>query len=260
MRIARLALLVTLPLMPVANANGQQTQVGMGKGETYRVEFEYRRWNAKLTSELEVGLGATKISPTDDLGIDDKQENEFLGAVRIISWLKARGSYVRYQYDATRTATRDLTYAGVTFPAGTTVDTAMTLKYTTIGGEADLFSRREFVFSVVGDYTRFEADTVLSSADQGEADAGLMRVDLPTFGLKARVYLTPNFALTVEASGMRRESEGVLTNVDAVATFNFNPHAAVSFGYQNRYARVAGVAVRETFRLKGGYLGVTLRF
>ena len=71
--------------------------------------------------------------------------------------------------------------------------------------------------------------------------------------------MTPKFAVTGEASGMKKDGSGVLTNLDALATYNFNQNFAFSFGYQHRYARIDR-GDREIFRLKGSYFGVSVRF
>ena len=83
---------------------------------------------------------------------------------------------------------------------------------------------------------------------------------LLTLGLKVKVYLTPAAALLLEASGLKKEGTGVLTNLDATFFYNFNRHFALSIGYENRYARVDQPERREFFRLAGGYFGVTVRF
>lgn len=261
MRLTRTGLFLTFVLLPVADASAQrQTAVGSGLGELYRVEFEYRNWNAKLTTELEVGPGSTNISLSNDLGVPDERINVFMGAVRLMRFLKARGSYLKREYDSRATIRRDLTIGGVTFPALTDVDTALTIEYTTIGAEGDLYSTREFIFTVVGDYTRFRVDTVLNGSDGSEVDLGRREIGLLTLGLKVRIYLTPGAAVTLEASGMKKDGTGVLTNVDAVFNYNFNKHFALSLGYQNRYARVDQLGNREIFRLAGGYFGAVVRF
>jgi len=47
--------------------------------------------------------------------------------------------------------------------------------------------------------------------------------------------------------------------LDILATYNFNQNFGVSFGYQHRYARI-DQGDREIFRLKGSYLGASVRF
>lgn len=265
MRLGRTGLLLIFLSLSVGYASAQQrrapgTAVGTGYGEFFRVEFQYRNWNAKHTTELEIGPGSTNISLGDDLNVPDERINMFMGAVRIMRFLKARGSYLKRDYEGSATIRRDLTIGGVTFPVLTDIDTAATIEYTTIGAEGDLYSTREFIFSVVGDYTRFRADTIIRGSNNGVAALGRRELALLTLGLKVKVYLTPAAALVVEASGMKKGGTGVLTNLDATFFYNFNKYFAVSIGYENRYARLDQPGRREIFRLAGAYFGVTVRF
>ena len=260
MKLARTGLCLMFLLFFVVPANAQQrARLNNGAGEFYRVEFEYRNWNAKVITELEIGPDPINVSLSDDLGLPDERIHHFMGAARMLSWLKLRGSYFKREYEATATIRRDLTIGGTTLPALTSVDTAQILQYTTIGAEVDLYASDYFVFSAVGDYTRFRTETLLDGADGSQVDLGQRELALLTLGVKLRIYLTPNFAVTGEASGMKKEGSGVLTNLDGLATYNFNRNFAVSFGYQHRYARI-DQGDREIFRLKGTYFGVSVRF
>ena len=118
MKLARVGLCLMFLLLFLVPASAQQRRrPTYGVGEFYRVEFEYRSWDAKLISELEVGPDSTNVSLTDDLGLPDQRINVFMGAVRVVSWLKVRGSYLKQEYAATATIRRDLTIGGTTFPA-----------------------------------------------------------------------------------------------------------------------------------------------
>lgn len=265
MRLGRTGLLLVFVLLSVGYVNAQQRRApgrsaGTGYGEFFRVEFQYRNWNAKHITELEIGPGSTNISLGDDLNVPDERINLFMGTVRIMCFLKARGSYLKRDYAGSATIRRELTIGGVTFPALTDMDSALTIEYTTIGAEGDLYATREFIFSVVGDYTRFRADTAIRGSNGGAAALGRREVALLTLGLKVKVYLTPAAAIVVEASGMKKGGTGVLTNLDATFFFNFNQYFAVSIGYENRYARIDRPGRREIFRLAGAYFGVAARF
>ena len=265
MRLGRTVFLLVFVFLSVGYASAQQRRApgqaaGTGYGEFFRVEFQYRNWNAKHTTELEIGPGSTNISLGDDLNLPDERINVFMGAVRLMRILRARGSYLKREYEGSATIRRDLTIGGVMFPALTDMDTALTIEYTTIGAEVDLYSTREFIFSVVGDYTRFRADTAIRGSNGSAAALGRREVALLTLGLKTKIYITPAAAIVFEASGMRKGGTGVLTNLDATFFYNFNQHFAVSIGYENRYARVDQPGRREIFRLAGTYFGVAARF
>ena len=265
MILGRTGVLLVFFVLSVGYASAQQRRApgkaaGTGYGEFFRVEFQYRNWNAKHTTELEIGPDSTNISLGDDLNLPDERINAFMGTVRILRFLKARGSYLKRDYEGSATIRRDRTIGGVTFPALTDMDTALTIEYTTIGAEGDLYETREFIFSVVGDYTRFRADTAIRGSNGGSAALGRREVALLTLGLKVKLYLTPAAAVVLEASGMRKGGTGALTNLDATFFYNFNKSFAVSLGYENRYARIDRPGRREIFRLAGAYFGVAARF
>ncbi len=132
MRLGRTGLLLTFVFLSVGYAGAQQRRApgasaGTGWGEFFRVEFQYRNWNAKHTTELEIGPGSTNISLGDDLNLPDERINMFMGAVRILRFLRARGSYLKRDYEGSATIRRDLTIGGVTFPVLTDMDTALTM-------------------------------------------------------------------------------------------------------------------------------------
>ena len=84
MRLGRTGLLLIFLSLSVGYASAQLrrapgTAVGTGYGEFFRVEFQYRNWDAKHTTELEIGPGSTNVSLGDDLNVPDERINMFMG-------------------------------------------------------------------------------------------------------------------------------------------------------------------------------------
>jgi uncharacterized Fe-S cluster-containing radical SAM superfamily enzyme len=58
---------------------------------------------------------------------------------------------------------------------------------------------------------------------------------------------------------MRRGDQEVITDLEAVATYNLGRHVALSFGYRNFYGKLDEAERRSTFRLRGSFASFTLR-
>ena len=228
----------------------------MAQPENFRFELEYRRWRPKLIADLEVG--GPPIYPSTDLGLGDERTNDYRGSLRLSPRLRIRGSYLKtLKYEGTQVLSRTLTYRGVTFLAGDTVTTAVQIDQFKGGISIEFLQSRDGFLGVTVDYSRLESRPSLQSAAAGTA-SGPLRVSLPTVGFVGRVYLTPRLVLTAEASGMKRESQGVIAEFEGMATANINPRLGLAVGYRNFYARIAQDG-RAAYRLKGPFFSVTAR-
>lgn len=261
MSFFRRAMLVALVIFTASRASGQrQQQQQMGLGETSRIEFEIRRWRAELESELQLG-GNEPISPTEQLGVSDIKDNEYRGFMRFGRWVKVRGSYVRFKYQGTTTLEQDINFLDVTFPEGTQVVTSMQFEHLYAGAEIDILLLREGLLAVLVDWARTDVKPILSG-NGAEANADLLRVQLLTLGLKGRVYLTRALALSAEFSGMKRGN--VITDMEADATYNLSPNAAVSVGYRDLYTKLVDRNLDDraqaTWKIKGYFFSGTIRF
>jgi hypothetical protein len=153
---------------------------------------------------------------------------------------------------------RDITFSGVTFLEGTEVLTTMTLEHIKGGVEVDIFALTEGFLAVVADYSSFKAKPVALSSAEDDVEETL-EVALITLGLKGRLYLTPGLALTAEATGMKKDGSGVITDFEGVITYNLSRNIGVSFGYRNYYTKWLKEG-RATFRMEGYFFSGSIRF
>jgi hypothetical protein len=243
-----------IPAVLFLSTGRSDAQQVVGLGEEGRFEFEARRWRPKLSSEF----GDNPVfNLQDDLGVTDVKDQEYRILLRFGRWVKIRASGVSLDYQANKVLENDISFTAVDFPAGTSVATSMKIQNIKGGVEVDLLALREGFFAVVADYSSFKATPVLSApgAEAGE----VMEVALVTLGIRGRIYLTPAFALTAEATGMKRESSGVITDFEGAATFNLSRNIGLTLGYRNLYCKWLKGG-RATFRLQGYYYGATIRF
>jgi hypothetical protein len=253
------ALVLALPLLAAA----QQRSVNLGEVST--VEFELRRWRSDLDFELRLstpGVPGTTIDDLDELGFPAERTWDYHFSVRLLSRLKLRGNWFKVHYAGQVTPTSEICISGLCAPAGTELASSLELEQTRAGAELDLLKGNYAILTVVGEYGRIETSTGFETSTASATPEPLL-MQLPLFGLKARVYLTPSLAFTVEGVGMKKESSGVWTDFDASATYNVKPNFAFSYGYRNSYIRYKSVEPegdRAVFRLRGQYFSATVRF
>jgi hypothetical protein len=229
-----------------------------------RVEVEGRRFSADLVSQIRLsagGLPGSTLDPVADLGFPDEKGIDYRVSIRILRRLKLRGGYLKMNYEGEAAPSSPVSVAGLPVAAGQTLSSTATLKNTRGGAEFDLFRGVYGYLAVVGELARFEAAAGFEAGSASASD--LQRMDLPLLGLKARLYLTPAMAVSVEGLGMKRESTGVMTEIDAAVTYNMHPSFAITYGYRNSYNRfkeLEGAGDRSVYRLRGQFVGVVVRF
>ncbi|MGH9318491.1 MAG: hypothetical protein ACRD21_06705 [Vicinamibacteria bacterium] len=234
-------------------------------GEYSRVEFEVRRWRSDLSSELRLsggGIPGTTLDPTEALGLENERIWDYRFGVRVVRRVKLRGSWMKVKYEGGTTPSSEVCFAGLCAAPGTTTAAALEVVETRGGAEVDLLHGVYGFVAVVGEYGRYEARPTFDAGASSVSPESL-RIDLPLFGVKARAYLTPALALTVEGIGMKKESEGVWTDFNAAASYSAIPNIALTYGYRNSYARFKGIEPagdRAVMRIRGQYFGVTVRF
>lgn len=234
-------------------------------GESSVVEFELRRWRSDLVSELRLSdtvAPGTTVDAVDDLGLPAERTWDYHFTLRVSRRFKARGNWFKVHYDGQATPADELCIGGLCTPAGNELATGLELEMVRAGIEVDVVKGDYGYLAVIGEYARFDLRTEFESS-AGAVMPGPKRIELPVFGVKGRAYLTPAFAVSVEGVGMKRESQGVMTDFDASATYSLIQNLAISYGYRNSYNRfkqLEAVGDRATVRLRGQYFSITVRF
>lgn len=261
-----LALLVSFA-GPAAPLEAQrQPAGGPNFGERSTFELEVRRWSADLISEIRLsqgGIAGTTLDPAADLNLPEGRGLDYRISIRVLRRLKLRGGFVSFDYEGEAAPSSPIAVAGLPVEAGQTVTSLLEFEQTRVGAEFDLLRGVYAYLAVVGEFVRLETRTEFEAGGVTARGGEPERMDLPLFGLKGRVYLTPAMALTLEAVGMKREATGVMTELEASATYNLMPNLAISYGYRNSYNRFKELEAsgdRAVFRLRGQYVGVTVRF
>lgn len=255
--------LLLASLLVAPSVLGQGRPATQNMGEQTNVELEIRRWDSSLGSELRLsggGIPGTSLDPIEDLGLPDEKTWEYRGHIRF-GRFKVRGSWFQTKYEGEVGAESLLSFIGLVVPPGQSVQSRLELEQLRVGLEVDLIRGQYAYLSVIGEWSKLEARTFAESAGTSR-EGDPLELSLPVFGLKGRTYLTPALAVTVEGTGMKRESEGVITDFEAVVTYNASANFGFSYGYRNSYNRVKSIEPigRAVFRLDGQFFGATIRF
>lgn len=233
-------------------------------GEQSRVEIDVRRWRSNLVSELRFSVPdilGSDFDPVADFGLPAERTFDFHFAVRIIERLRIRFNWFKVTYNADTVLSEPLIIGGDFYALGGVVTSFLDLEQRRGGAEFDLVRGVYGWLAVVGEWARFDANNAYHSSGR-DTTIQPLRMSLPLFGIKTRIYLTPALAVSVEGLGMKREAIGVMTDFDASVTYNAIPNLALSYGYRNSYNRFKEnePASRMIYRLRGQYFGVTVRF
>ena len=234
-------------------------------GETFKAEFEFRRWRAELASEVRLSgdvISGSTFDAAVELGLPSERIWDYHLAVRVLKRLKVRGSWYKFDYLGESISSENRAVSGLEVQAGMTLASAFEFEEQRGGAEFDIFQGLYGYLAIVSEFARFNARPSFESSE-GEVSQEALRIQLPVFGAKGRAYLTPALSVTVEAVGMKRQSEGVMTDFEVQATYNAIPNLGFSYGYRNSYKRMNTIEEsggRAVFRHRGQYFGVLVRF
>ena len=233
-------------------------------GEQSRVEVDIRRWRSDLDSELRFSVPGTlgnDFDPVADLGLPAERLFDFHFGIRLAKRLRIRFNWFKGTYNADTVTSQTLIIDGDFYPSGNVVTSFLELEQRRGGLEFDVVRGDYGWLAVVGEWARFEANNAYHSNDV-DTTIPPLRMSLPLFGVKTRIYLTPALAVSMEGLGMKRETIGVMTDFDTSITYNAIPSLALSYGYRNSYNRFKAnePASRTIYRLRGQYFGITVRF
>ena len=258
-------LVVTVLISSSSVLFGQIRRGPVNMGEAFTAELEFRRWRAKLASEVRLSgdvISGSTFDTAVELGLPSKRIWDYHLAVRVLKRLKVRGSWYKVDYFGESISADNRAVSGLEVPAGMTLASAFDLEEQRGGAEFDIFRGLYGYLAIVSEFARFNARPSFESSEGAVRQEALL-IQMPVFGAKGRAYLTPALSVTVEAVGMKHQGGGVMTDFEAQATYNAIPKLGFSYGYRNSYRRVNKIedsGGRAVFRLRGQYFGVLVRF
>ena len=253
-----IAWLLALPNFSIA----QRMSRNLNMGETSLVEVEARRWRPNLKYKFTPLDGNVEtVGSLLDLSLLHENGHDYHVTVGVTGRMKVRFLWLAARSEAVTNAASDYWISGALFPTESPISSAIDLEQLRTGLEYYLIRKRYGYVAVFGEWARFQVD---STHESGALKKILPKFtkNLPLFGAKTRLYLTPAVALTMEAAGFRGGSETSVSDYDVSITYNATRRFGVSYGYRYTYNRFGGADADgvQTHRLNGQYFGIVVRY
>ena len=246
-------------MLGAVNAHAQ------GPAEDHVGELGVRFWKPSpvltLSTDTLVGAGVGEVDFVQEFGIEDKYFPEF--RVTLGRPHKFRANFVTFDYDAEAIIQRTITFQGRTFNIGAPATADIKWKLYNFGYEWDFVSLDRGFVGFIADlkYNRVEASIdspVLTAPATTDVTA-----PIPTIGAIGRGYLSQNFSVTGELTGMNfhyGEDELKFWDFDLYATISAGRNFAVQGGYRSVVADYLIDEDTGHLKMKGLYFGAFVRF
>lgn len=201
--------------------------------EHYRLRLEYVRWRPSITGELQKGAdeASGRVDIKDELGVQDKDANEFRAVLKLGGRHKLRASYTSLDYDGDVILDRAFIFDGTFFRREE--QTVTSLKGALWSGDYELdvlHSSSGYLGLLLG--AKFlDVDAVIVQPKVGRREAGTLRAPVPVLGACGRLY-TGRISLSAEITGLSIGKRGRLYDFEGQARFHLSDRLAVGAGYR----------------------------
>jgi hypothetical protein len=202
-------------------------------------------------------VDGSNISLEDDLGLDDDDEIPVVSvAIRPWSRHKFFFSYMGMDRDASKVLSEDLSFDGVTFPAGMDVDTDFDIDMYRAGYTWSFMQNAAWELGLsVGAYW-VDMDMKLAALD-GAVKAGYSESEpFPMIGFSGSWLLNENWLVrgTAEAFSIdMNDTEGDFYNVRLECEYAFTEHLSIGAGYD--LVRIDAEETRKNNKINYDYDG-----
>jgi len=231
-----------------ASAQGQVVEVGM------------RFW--KVTPELVLAddglttLGLDAVDFVQEFGLESKSFRGFKASIGRSH--KFRISRSSFDYDEEATIQRSIVFLGQTFPINTSAEASV---------EWDFVSRPGGFLGLVTDLRYNKVNASIDSPALTSVAATDVTAPIPTIGLIGRGYLGSHGSITAEFSGLKlsrnnedTQFEGSAYDFDIYGTIHLGRQLGVEVGYRSLDIHYLVDGDSGDLKMKGPYIGGTLRF
>lgn len=263
------ALAMLLCFSSPAAAQGPRRGPEPAIGENYVMEVQYLWWKPDLIGSVtsdRLDIVGSRVDLVDDLG--------FKGDTRFRDWRftfkPARKHKIRFEYSplkfkADGVLTREITFAGQTFPVSLPIESSLEWKVYRFGYEWDFISKPRGYLGVLFEGRKTDLRAELNSlVTSGEVFAS---APLPAIGVVTRVYPLPDLAVHFEFSGMKvpdsafgERYSGIYTDMELSATVNFTNNVGVTGGWRRQNTDIRVDADYGDLKFRGYSFGAVVRF
>jgi hypothetical protein len=268
--IQRLSLLVGVVLLLPSAAHGDPAPPpvrGFVPGDTYRIEAEVGSWSPRAdmkTAGTGLGVPGTRIDMNQEFGLEDRGLPELRLAVRPGARHRLRLEYVPFRYESTATLSRDITFNGVVYPAGSPATATVAWQAIRLRYEYRFLVRRRTFAGLLFEVDRTNLQVRLRSAFANERASSSVPT-IPAIGGIVRIYPAGRVAVTGQVTGFgvpdrpNQQYGGHYLNAEVDGTVTVARHLGVRAGYRTINIRHLGEADSGTLRMSGLSFGVVVR-
>lgn len=251
----RLLLLTAALLGVCASANAQ------GSPENFGFEAGLMFWKPSPEIVLTSGTLGTPVDFVDTFAVEKKRIPDYRVVLKGGKH-KVRFSTENIKYDSTATLTQPIRFRGQTYDVGVPTTAELDWRLTRIGYEWDpVATPRGFIGLFVDlKYNKINAQLSAPGVTQ---DVFEQNITVPTLGGIARGYLSQNFSVTMELTGLklnRSDDVAKYVDFDLYGTANAGRNLGVQYGYRSLKVDYDIDADVGDLKLKGPYVGFLVRF
>ena len=218
-------------------------------------------WKPSPEIVLTSGMLGTPVDFVDTFAVEKKRIPNY----RVV--LKGGKHKIRFstediKYDATATLTQTIRFRGETYTVGLPTPAELDWRLTRIGYEFDPVATPRGFVGVFFDvkYNKFNAQL---SAPGVSEQVFERTISVPTLGGIARGYLSQNFSVTMELTGLklsRSDDVAKYVDFDLYGTANAGRNIGVQYGYRSLKVDYDIDSDIGDLKLKGPYIGFLVRF
>lgn len=227
------------------------------------VDAEARYWFTNLDTNLRADSGTiigTDLDLVNDLGVDD-MENFVEGRITLeIGSHSFRYAYIPLSWSGESAITRDINFAGRTYPASTSVSTDVQIDYHRFSYRYDVINKAGNRLGIIGEVKYFDGRVNLKDAALGLDETTRLQIPIPAVGLGADVSIPLLARIGAEITGMTLGTLAYVLDAEAHIGVHPLPYVSVSAGYRFLKFHIERDSDVGTVSLRGPFVTLSANF
>lgn len=228
------------------------------------IEFEGRHWDADFESDIKVvrnNIGQ-EVDLSKDLNVDDDKVEEGILTLHTGERSKIRFSYFDIDLDGSQAVTKTLSFQGINYTVGTTVNSSMEISY----GRFDWLyyfgdSKAKFRMGTIVGLKYLHLDIALevpaaTNLNQDEDATG----GLPVLGFVTELRPVKNLVVYTDVNGLTDDDKARFLEAEAGVKYTLFDNVIVSGGYRLIDLKVEDDPDYFELELEGVFLGAGIQF
>jgi len=227
------------------------------------VDVEARYWFTNLDTKIEASSGpiiGTNLDLVNDLGVDDL-ENFVEGRITLeLGHHNFRYAYMPLSWSGQATLTRDINFAGRTYPASTQVSTDTQIDYHRFSYRYDFIDTLQNRLGIIAEVKYFDGRVNLKDAAFGLDESTRLQIPIPAIGVGAQMSIPLLAKVGAEITGMTLGSLAYVLDAEANVGFHPLPFMDVSAGYRFLKFHIDKDDDVGSVTLKGPFVTISANF